>query len=439
MTIGTTAAHTYPDPTTITPTSDHRYARSHHPSGAGQRYGRSAPFTGCDSLPGVNAGASSQETGELAAPVRLSYDGGHLRIHNRQHFRDLSWLAAEWVVSDEESGRRTAPAALPHVPPGGSAVVEPPAEFGADHGGGGEAWLTLRVTTAGVEPWAGPGTEVCTPQVRLRERPSADVPVPLPASSGPAVDVDAEGRLVHPLMTAPPVLSLWRAPTDNDHLGGVARRWQELGLDRLVRKPLSAESRAGRVTVLAAYATAAGTVEHQQVFSLLPDGGLLIEETAVLPEALTDVARVGTVFETVEGLDRMEWYGQGPWETYPDRAAGGAVGHHSARVDALFTPYLRPQESGGRYGVRGFSLRSDADAGLSVRLDAPWQVSVTHYRAADLASASHHDELVPLPHCVVHIDAAHRGLGTASCGPDTLPRYRVGSGVHRWAWVLRVL
>ena len=25
---------------------------------------------------------------------------------------------------------------------------------------------------------------------------------------------------------------------------------------------------------------------------------------------------------------------------------------------------------------------------------------------------------------------AHRGLGTASCGPDTLPQYRVGAGTY---------
>ncbi|MER5177553.1 glycoside hydrolase family 2 TIM barrel-domain containing protein [Streptomyces sp. NPDC002896] len=401
---------------------------------------------------------------ELAAPVRLSYDGGQLRIHNRQHFRDLSWLTAEWVFSAEAAGTRTAPAELPHVPPGESAVVEPPAEFRADPGGhgDGEAWLTLRVTTAGDEPWARRGTEVCTPQVRLRERPAAQPPVrvaapalpdvdvpaaarqisvtaPVSAVSRPALEIDTDGLLVHPLLTAAPVLSLWRAPTDNDLLGGVAQRWQELGLDRLVRKPVSAEGRADRVTVLGAYPTAAGTVEHEQVFSLLPDGGLLIEETAVLPDALTDVARVGTVFETVEGLDRMEWYGQGPWESYPDRRAGAPVGHHSSRVDALFTPYLRPQESGGRCGVRQFSLLSETGGGLSVRLDAPRQVSVTRYRAADLASAAHHDELVPLPRSVVHLDAAHRGLGTASCGPDTLPSYQVGPGVHRWAWVLRSL
>jgi beta-galactosidase len=71
-----------------------------------------------------------------------------------------------------------------------------------------------------------------------------------------------------------------------------------------------------------------------------------------------------------------------------------------------------------------------------VHLDRPRQVSVTRHRALDLASARHHDDLIPRPGCVVHVDAAHRGLGTASCGPDTLPAYLVGPGTYHWSWLL---
>ncbi|WP_326812858.1 glycoside hydrolase family 2 TIM barrel-domain containing protein [Streptomyces scopuliridis] len=391
---------------------------------------------------------------EIAAPVRLSHAPSHglpyghdgdVRITNAQHFRDLSWLSAEWVLSSQDAATRTAPAVLPDVPPGGSADVPLPAGLlAAAAGDGGEMWLTLRVTTRDDEPWAPRGTEVCTPQVQLRRR---DTPAAWPAAGaeGGAWDEDwavigADGLLRHPLLSSPPTLSLWRAPTDNDLLGGAADHWHRLGLDRLVREPVSVERAGGPVTVRATYPTAAGAVAHEQVFTPLSGGGLLVEETAVLPEGLADAARVGTVFETVSGLDRMEWYGQGPWETYPDRRAGGPVGHHRARMDRLFTPYLRPQESGGRSGVRDFSLLSEeTGAGLTVRLDAPRQVSVTRHRASGLAAATHHDELVPLPHCVVHLDAAHRGLGTASCGPDTLPRYRLGAGTYRWSWTLRPL
>ncbi|MCT9075377.1 glycoside hydrolase family 2 TIM barrel-domain containing protein [Streptomyces fulvoviolaceus] len=368
---------------------------------------------------------------EIAAPLRIEcfrHEG--VVLGNHQHFRGLDWLTGLWELSLADGRTLTAPAELPDLRPGETAAVPLPFEVPRD---GGEAWLTLRVTTAEDLPWAPRGTEVCVPQVRLREPAVLQAaPVDRP------VEVDGEGLLVHPLLTAAPTLSLWRAPTDNDELGGMALRWRAWGLDELVRKVVSVRQDGVGVSVVAEYAGTAGVVRHRQVLTAV-EGGVRIDEEAELPEAFDDVARVGSVFETVPGLDLLEWFGQGPWESYPDRGAGAPVGHHSLPVDALFTPYLRPQESGGRHGVRRFTLSAPDATGLAVAVDEPRQVSVTRHRAEDLTAASHHDELVPRAGCVVHIDAAHRGLGTASCGPDTFPEYRIPPGVHRWSWTLRVL
>ena len=38
---------------------------------------------------------------------------------------------------------------------------------------------------------------------------------------------------------------------------------------------------------------------------------------------------------------------------------------------------------------------------------------------------------------VVHLDVAHRGLGTASCGPDIDPRYEVAVGTYEFSYVVR--
>ena len=105
-------------------------------------------------------------------------------------------------------------------------------------------------------------------------------------------------------------------------------------------------------------------------------------------------------------------------------------------------PYVRPQENGGHADVSWLRLhdgRSTGRRGLRIDLGRPSQVSATHFRAADLASVSHDVDLVPRPTTIVHLDAAHRGLGTASCGPDTLPPYLVGPGTYRWSWSLHPL
>ncbi|HET9169995.1 MAG TPA: glycoside hydrolase family 2 TIM barrel-domain containing protein [Actinospica sp.] len=344
---------------------------------------------------------AAYEHRELAAPVRLELtEDGEVLVRNRQDFLPLDVFETERIhaASDESPDAET--------------------------------WLTLRVTRD--------GEEICTPSIQLRPETRdlltrADA---TPAST--RVALDADGRLLHPLLAAPLTLSLWRAPTDNDVLGGMAERWQKWGLEAPPRTLLDITDDGARTIIRAEYATSVGPVLHEQILTPLLDGGVLVEESAALPDALDDVARVGSVFETAVPYAEAEWFGKGPWETYPDRDTA-PVSRHGSTIDALFTPYLRPQESGGRNAVRWITLSAPDTPALTIHLDEPRQISVTRHRAADLARAAHHDELVPLSdRCVVHVDAAHRGLGTASCGPDTLPRYRIPGGVvHRWSWTLR--
>ena len=102
----------------------------------------------------------------------------------------------------------------------------------------------------------------------------------------------------------------------------------------------------------------------------------------------------------------------------------------------LAVPYVRPQENGGRADVRRLELGDGAGRSLRLTFDRPMQVSATHHPGRDLADATHDIDLVARPETIVHVDVAHRGLGTASCGPDTLARYLVPAGEHRWTWAL---
>jgi beta-galactosidase len=104
-----------------------------------------------------------------------------------------------------------------------------------------------------------------------------------------------------------------------------------------------------------------------------------------------------------------------------------------------YTPYVRPQENGGHAGVRWFALTDNAGHGVRIDLDKPRQVSATPFRAQQLADATHDVELVPTGNTIVHIDAAHRGVGTASCGPDTLPAYLVSGGTYSFTWTVRAI
>ena len=138
-------------------------------------------------------------------------------------------------------------------------------------------------------------------------------------------------------------------------------------------------------------------------------------------EAVACPALLGEV-ASVLGRDRLRHY--------------RSLGEARRFVTDLATPYIRPQENGGRADVRWLELRDGTGRTIRLWFDRPLQVSATHQRAADLAAATHDGELTPRAETVIHLDVAHRGLGTASCGPDTLPQYLVGPGTYDWTWSL---
>ena len=378
---------------------------------------------------------------QLAAPVRVVATGedlrrGRVELENRQDWRDLSWLSARFEVTVEGETIADGDLELPAVGPGVRATVDVPGWTAPPERG--ETLLTIRFLTAGEEAWAPKGTEVCWGQLAIGS-PSA--PREAIAEAGPAagvVSLDAEGRLLHPLLAVSPALCLWRAPTDNDRIGGMARRWEEWGVAELRRRLIAIERDGPTTVVRAELATGSGIViRHDQGLTVDGDGTIRVAETVTIPNELTDLARVGTVLETVAGLETATWLGRGPHESYPDRKRGARLGRWQSSVTDLGVPYVRPQENGGRADVRCLELGDAGGPRLRFDFDTPLQVSATHHRAADLAAAGHDIDLVARPETIVHIDAAHRGLGTASCGPDTLPGYLVGPGTYRWAWSMR--
>lgn len=344
--------------------------------------------------------------------------------------------------------------------PGGAPVTQQPA--GAVPSAGPEPSESV------TGPGARAGGERLTP-------PTAD-PSVAAAERAPVAAVDELGLLRGPAIAVPPALSLWRAPTDNDP--EPARAWRRWGLDRLERRLLSIEDAAlpewctalpdqvgqigpppddgslpGPDPATAALVAGASTVRissewttgdgsvvpHTQTVTTLSDGTVVVEEEVEVPASFHDLPRVGTVLELAEGLDTVTWFGRGPHETYPDRQRVGWIGHHTLPVDDMAFPYVMPQETGGRAAVRWAEVTGADGRGVRIDLDRPRQVSVTRHTAHDLTVATHHEELVPRRTAAVHLDAAHRGLGTASCGPDTLPRYLVRPGTFRWSWSLRPL
>jgi beta-galactosidase len=352
-----------------------------------------------------------------AGPLRRP----RLRITNRQAFTGLDAYRATWQLLVDGSVARSGVLTVPAVAPLSSVDIDLPTDLAPTQA---DTALTITWSQRRDTAWAPAGHVVAWDQVVLRAlRPAAPQ---RRAGSAPRGDAPTS---VERLLVSPIELSLWRAPTDNDgfklmpelsqrlRIGGQALRlWQEAGLDRMPADALARHTH--RRVVIDEH-----TVEHRHVVEV----------------DLDDLPRVGVTFRLPARFGRLRWFGRGPGENYPDRNRGSVLGVWESVPDRL--PYLVPQEFGLRTDCRWFEFVSGAGARREVvRLEAltpqVLHVSATHHTADDLYRAATATDLVARPELVVHVDVAHRGVGTASCGPDVLAPYRLAAGRYEFAYRL---
>ena len=361
---------------------------------------------------------------QLALPVRVRWAegaaaAGSVIVENRQDFTGTSWLrfTCDVLVDGEVTATHQVP--LPEIDPGTEATVALPFDLPTADGGL-ECSLLFHLVLATDEAWAPAEFELGFVQLDVVSREGG--PIGHPSSPAPVTPIRprTDGGRLQTLVEGSR-LSLWRAPVDNDRVhaglpseGTPAHRWRSWGLTDPTTYPHD--------------------IGHLQTTSVDPTGAVVVDEEVVIPDALYDLARVGIVLTFPRGLEHLEWFGRGPTETYPDRRLAAPVQRWLSTVTGEYVPYIRPQEHGGHEDVRWVRITDGDGRGFELAFEEPLHVSASHFTAADLAEATHDVELVPRLETIVHIDVAHRGLGTASCGPDTLPAYLVGPGSYRWRW-----
>ena len=149
--------------------------------------------------------------------------------------------------------------------------------------------------------------------------------------------------------------------------------------------------------------------------------------------------RIGVAAETEKGFEEFEWYGRGPWENYIDRNRSAQIGKYESSVtENHVDTYIIPQENGNHTGTRRMELKSK-DTAIRITSDVPFEFGVSHYTVKDLFEAYHQTELKERSETIITLDLAQRGLGTGSCGPQTLTKYELSAKAYRFAFSLELL
>lgn len=406
------------------------------------------------------------EQRHLAQPVWVHDD---LTLENRQDFTGLEWLSAEWriTVNGEEKKRGTL--RLPKLAPGARAKIRVP--FGRVPAG--HAVLDFLFRAVGARGPFEAGEEVAWNQIVLQDAPPAARP-PSPSrlewtDEGSGIQV-VHGHIVflfdrdhaqladiesggESLLAASPSASLWRAALDNDGIklwkGQEAKplgRWLKLGLDRIQRQAGHCrirEFRDGRL-VVAIEERLSGREQWDDFllttrFEFSAKEGLHVSHKVRLgADDLVDLPRVGFRWFFRHDLADVHFYGRGPHENYPDRKTSARMGVYSFDASKELPPYVMPQDYGLRCDAHWIEL---GGGGRRVRITPtfPLAFSAIPFRAEALFAARHCTELPPSDETVLTLDAAHRGVGTGSCGPDTLPYFRICGRRFAWEYLFEVV
>ena len=278
---------------------------------------------------------------------------------------------------------------------------------------------------------------------------------------------------------AGPQLTFWRAPTDNDK-SLAARTWQEHGLHMMTQQVRSVkhwhreDNNRFEITVKSWIAppVLAWGFETTTTYTVLSEGRLVIRVHATSkginqPQILP---RVGLEMVLPKNCDRAQWLGLGPGQSYRDMKEAGKTGVWEDSVDNLMFNYEMPQDNGNRTETRWVKVTNEKGNGIKATLqrgqtegnatvqkaqvlgsdlaDQPssplddWEIvsqaseqlaekrtgfdfALSKYTAAELDRAGHPHELKESEGIVLRIDDEHHGLGSASCGPDTLEKYQL--------------
>lgn len=249
--------------------------------------------------------------------------------------------------------------------------------------------------------------------------------------------------------------NFWRAPIDNDAGNQMTARqgqWKLASLYASCRKPGGRLNREGEdienpevreeadhVSVSYLYdlnTTPAATC--RLTYKVYGDGSIRTTLAYDPVEGLPDMPEFGVLFKLNADYEYLEWYGNGPEETYADRDQGAKLGVYRNRVADNMAAYLVPQECGNKTKVRWAKLTDRRGRGMLFSGE-DLSFSALPYTPHEIENAKHHYELPPVHYTVVRVAGGQLGVGgDDSWGAPVHPEYHLDvSGKLEFSFTFR--
>lgn len=225
----------------------------------------------------------------------------------------------------------------------------------------------------------------------------------------------------------PVELSVWRAPTDNERKVkdkmGHPNTWEGENYDRIFNHVYGYEA-ADNKLLFEGSLGGIGRIpflRYQLQYTFLPYGPVKVELAAKVKENCMWLQRLGFEFKLSSDHKAFKYFGQGPMENYCDMRLHTTTGWFESSTAAEYVPYIRPQEHGNHAGCKALYF----EKGLHFTTEEVFEINVSDYSTQALTAAEHINELQKNGAVNVRIDYKDSGVGSNSCGPELMNKYRL--------------
>jgi beta-galactosidase len=387
---------------------------------------------------------------ELTDPV-----SGAISIRNKYQFINLSGFDISWIITENgvEISKGTANMMRPiNARSTGRSTLNYKI---SSPKAGAEYHLRVSYTLKEKTLWADKGFEVATAQFKLPvgTPPVMEANVKTPVTltqneqaititgTGFSVAFDKKTGFMSQLKqqgvellaaTGGPKMHLWRAAHRNDD-DWAFRIWERYGITTLQYVPVDMKVETINNTTVKVVSTTKADgkdgfgVYHTATYWVKGDGTIQVDNKVDFIGFRVNLGRIGVRMLLNKQLDRMTFFGRGPFENYSDRKAAAEVGVYDMAVKEQYE-YEKPMERGNHEEVRWAKLYSASIPGLMIRSDE---------KLMQFAALPHTDEImhpveykIDLPastSTVVCVSTKTLGVGSASCGPQPLEQFKIYS------------
>jgi beta-galactosidase len=318
----------------------------------------------------------------------------------------------------------------------------------------GNCYLTIFYTQEAALPFTGAGHILGHDQIELRrgtaqetaEKSGAAAPCAVITESDTAIDISHPSfRYVfnkltgtfdtlvfknYALLEKPMEINIWRAPTDNDR--NVRCEWEEAGYNRHTVRVYEIRHEQNGQDIIIRGSLALSAVHIQRIIDInaewriAPDGSIAVRLDCTRGREFPFLPRFGLRMFLPRSMDRLAYRGYGPTETYIDKHQAARYGKFSSAVALAHEDYIKPQENGSHWDCDRVSLTDALGNGLEAESNgARFCFNASVYTQEELTARAHNFELTPCGYTVLCLDYAQSGIGSNSCGPGLLEKYRL--------------